>query len=104
MTRLDEEVRGIERCLKLWHRDNAASRRVAETPGVGLLGATALVAAMGGPAAFRSGWEFVAGLGLTPGHIGTGGRVRMFGISKWGDRYLRTLLIHGARAATVVGF
>ena len=52
---------------------------------------------MGDPAAFRSGREFAAWLGLVPRHSGTGGRVRMLGISKRGDRYLRTLLIHGAR-------
>ena len=103
VARLDEEVRGIERRLKLWHRDNAASRRVAEIPGVGLLGATALEAAMGDPAAFSSGREFAAWLGLTPRHVGTGGKVRVLGISKRGDRYLRTLLIHGARAAIVHG-
>ncbi len=60
VARLDEEVRGIERRLKLWHQDNAESRRVAEIPGVGLPGATALVAAMGDPAAFSSGREFAA--------------------------------------------
>lgn len=103
VARLDEEVRGIERHLKLWHRDNAASRRVAEIPGVGLLCATASVAAMVDPAAFRSGREFAAWLGLTPRHVGTGGRMRVLGISKRGDRYLRTLLIHGARAAIVHG-
>ena len=53
---------------------------------------------MGDPAAFRSGREFAAWLGLVPRHSGTGGRVRMLGISKRGDTYLRTLLIHGARA------
>ena len=53
---------------------------------------------MGDPAAFRSGREFAAWLGLVPRHSGTGGRVRMLGISKRGDRYLRTLLIHGARS------
>ena len=68
-------------------------------PGVGLLGATALVAMMGDPAAFRSGREFAAWLGLVPRHSGTGGRVRMLGISKRGDTYVRTLLIHGARTA-----
>ena len=88
----------IERRIKLWHRGNAASQQIAEIPGVGVLSATAVVAAMGDPAAFRSGREFVAWLGLVPRHSGTGGRVRMLGISKRGDRYLRTLLIHGARA------
>ena len=74
------------------------SQRVAEIPGVGVLTATAVVSAMGDPAAFRSGREFAAWLGLVPRHKGTGGRVRLFGISKRGDKYLRTLLFHGARA------
>ena len=95
---LDKEVGAIERRIKLWHRSNAASRQIAEIPGVGVLSATAVVAAMGDPAAFRSGREFAAWLDLVPRHSGTGGRVRMLGISKRGDRYLRTLLIHGARA------
>ena len=98
MSRLDEENGEIERRLKLWHRDNVASRRIAAIPGVGVLTATAAVAMMGDPAAFRSGREFAAWLGLVPRHSGTGGRVRMLGISKRGDTYLRTLLIHGARS------
>ena len=98
VARLGEEIGEIERRLKLWHRDNAASRRIAEIPGVGVLSATAVVAAMGDPAAFRSGRQFAAWLGLVPRHSGTGGRVRMLGISKRGDTYLRTLLIHGARS------
>ena len=95
---LDKEIGVIERRIKLWHHGNAASQQIAEIPGVGVLSATAVVAAMGDPAAFRSGREFAAWLGLVPRHSGTGGRVRMLGISKRGDRYLRTLLIHGARA------
>ena len=83
---LDKEVGVIERRIKLWHRGNAASRQIAEIPGVGVLSATAVVAAMGDPAAFRSGREFAAWLGLVPRHSGTGGRVRMLGISKRGDR------------------
>ena len=98
VSRLDEEIGEIERRLKLWHRDNVASRRIAAIPGVGVLTATAAVAMMGDPAAFRSGREFAAWLGLVPRHSGTGGRVRMLGISKRGDTYLRTLLIHGARS------
>ena len=98
VARLDEEIGDIERRLKLWHRDNAASRRIAEIPGVGVLSATAAVATMGDPGAFKSGREFAAWLGLVPRHSGTGGRVRMLGISKRGDTYLRTLLIHGARS------
>ena len=57
---LDKEVGVIERRIKLWHRGNAASRQIAEIPGVGVLSATAVVAAMGDPAAFRSGREFAA--------------------------------------------
>ena len=89
----------LEQRLEAWHRDTPASQRVAAIPGVGLLGATALVAMMRDPATFRSGREFTAWLGLVPRHSGTGGRVRMLGISKRGDTYLRTLLIHGARTA-----
>ena len=62
-----------------------------------------MVATMGDPAAFWSGREFAAWLGLVRRHTGTGGRVRMLGISKRGDTYLRTLLIHGARSALVHG-
>ena len=98
VTQLDAEVGVIERRLEVWHRHNPASRRIAAIPGVGVLSATAAVAAMGDPAAFRSGREFAAWLGLVPRHTGTGGRVRMLGISKRGDTYLRTLLIHGARS------
>ena len=56
---------------------------------------------MGDPAAFRSGREFAAWLGLVPRHTGTGGRVRMLGISKREDTYLHTLLIHGARSVLI---
>ena len=95
---LDREIGEIEGRIKLWHRGNDASQRIAEIPGVGVLTATAVVAAMGDPSAFRSGRQFAAWLGLVPRHQGTGGRVRMLGISKRGDKYLRTLLIHGARS------
>ena len=63
-----------------------------------LLTATAAVATMGDARAFKSGREFAAWLGLVPRQSGTGGRVRLLGISKRGDIYLRTLLIHGARS------
>ena len=96
----DEEIEVIQRRLLLWHRTSEASRRLEEIPGVGVLTATAVVAAMGDAQAFRSGREFAAWLGLAPRHSGTGGHVRILGISKRGDRYLRTLLIHGARSAS----
>ena len=65
---LDREIGEIERRIKLWHRTNPASQRIAEIPGVGVLTATAVVAAMGDPSAFKSGREFAAWLGLVPRH------------------------------------
>ena len=75
--RTDEEIEVIQQRLLLWHRTSEASRRLAEIPGVGVLTATAVVAAMGDPQAFRSGREFAAWLGLVPRHVGTGGHVRI---------------------------
>ncbi len=79
---LDEQVAEIERRLRAWHKEDKASRRIAEIPGVGLLTATAAVAAMGDPKSFKSGREFAAWLGLVPKHTGTGGRIRMLGIRR----------------------
>lgn len=70
---------------------------IAAIPGVGLLTSTAAVATMGHAEAFKSGREFAAWLGLVPGQTGSGGITRLRGISKRGDTYLRTLLVHGAR-------
>jgi transposase len=96
--KLDDQVGEIEQRLKVWHKKDVASKRIAEIPGVGLLSATAAVATMGDARAFKSGREFAAWLGLVPRQTGTGGRIRLLGISKRGDTYLRTLLIHGARS------
>ena len=68
-------------------------------PGIGVLTATALAAAAGDAAEFEDGRQMAAWLGLVPRQRSTGGRPTLLGISKRGDRYLRTLLIHGARAA-----
>lgn len=98
LARLDEHIVRIEQRLLTWLRQDRASRTIAAIPGVGLLTATAAVATMGDAKAFRSGREFAAWLGLVPAQTGTGGRVRLLSISKRGDTYLRTLLIHGARS------
>ena len=98
---LDTQVDEIERRRRQWHRGNEASQRIAEIPGVGVLGATAAVATMDDSGAFRSGREFAAWLGLVPRHRGTAGRVLLLGISKRGDTYLRTLFIHGARSVLI---
>jgi transposase len=98
LARLDEQIVRIELRLLTWLRQDRASKTIAAIPGVGLLTATAAVATMGDARAFRSGREFAAWLGLVPAQTGTGGRVRLLSISKRGDTYLRTLLIHGARS------
>jgi transposase len=98
LAKLDEQIVEIERRLRSWLNEDRAAKAIAEIPGVGLLSATAAVATMGDPASFKSGREFAAWLGLVPGQTGTGGKVQLLGISKRGDTYLRTLLIHGARS------
>jgi len=96
--KIDKQITEIEQRLQAWMKQDKACKTIAEIPGVGLLTATAAVATMGDAKAFKSGREFAAWLGLVPGQTGTGGRVRLLGISKRGDTYLRTLLIHGARS------
>jgi transposase len=98
VNQLEADIALIERRLAQQLRDTPACKTVAEIPGVGLMTATAIVASMGSPAAFGSAREFAAWIGLVPRQTGTGGRVRQLGISKRGDAYLRTLLIHGARS------
>jgi transposase len=96
---LNADIAEIEKRLQLWKADDDACQKIIDIPGVGILTATAAVATMGGDAkTFKSGREFAAFLGLVPRQSGTGGRVKLMGISKRGDVYLRTLLIHGARA------
>jgi transposase len=94
---LDERVRAMDVEIELAQRGNEAARRLRQVPGIGLLGATALAATLGDGSAWRNAREFACCIGLTPRHSGSGGKVRMGGISKRGDAYLRTLLIHGAR-------
>ena len=87
---LDRQIAEIERRLQAWLKDDEACRKIAAIPRVGLLTATAAVATMGDPKAFRSGREFAAWLGLVPKQVGTGGKTVLLGISKRGDTYLRT--------------
>mgnify|MGYP006179420317 FL=1 len=95
---IGQDMAAIERRLALQLKSDADMRRVAQIPGVGLLSATAAIATMGQASAFKSGREFCAWLGLVPRQSGSGGKVRLGPISKRGDTYLRTLLIHGARS------
>lgn len=80
-------------------RQDERCRRLAEVEGIGPLVATALVAAVGNANEFKNGRERAAFLGLVPRHRASGGRTVLLGISKRGDRYLRTLMVHGARSA-----
>ncbi|AOY95490.1 IS110 family transposase [Cupriavidus sp. USMAA2-4] len=98
LTKLDKQIATIERRLREWKQEDRAVKAISEIPGVGLLTATAAVAMIGDAKAFRSGREFAAWAGLVPKQTGSGGRVNLHGISKRGDTYLRTLLIHGARS------
>ena len=81
-----------------WHRSSEVSQRLAAIPGVGPLTASALVAAIPDPKAFRSGRDLSAWIGLVPKQNSTGGKERLGSISKAGDRYLRQLLVIGAMA------
>jgi transposase len=92
------DIYEIEKKLMLWKKKDRASKKLMDIPGVGLLTATAAVATIGDAKTFKSGREFSAFLGLVPRQSGTGGRIKLLGISKRGDVYLRTLLIHGARS------
>lgn len=98
ITELDRQIAEIEFKLKSWLKVDKAAKAIADIPGVGVLTATAAVATMGDVKAFKSGREFAAWVGLVPKQTGTGGKTRLLGISKRGDTYLRTLLIHGARS------
>jgi len=82
-------------------RDNQAVATLAQIQGIGLLTSTALVAAAGSPHHFKSGRHFSAWLGITPREFSSGNRRYLGRISKQGDKYLRTLLIHGARSVLI---
>lgn len=93
---LAAEIHGLERRLLAWHRQDQASQRLATIPGIGIITATALAAAVTDPGLFRSGREFAAFLGLVPRQNSSGGKDRLGRISKMGDGYLRKLLVVGA--------
>jgi transposase len=95
---LDRQVHELELQINAWHRQNAASQRLEKIPGIGPITATALVASIGQAATFENGRQLAAWLGLVPRQHSSGGQERLLGISKRGDTYLRTLLIHGARS------
>ena len=95
---LKAQVLAFDRRIMAWHRSNATSRRLDEIPGVGPALATALVASVADPKAFRSARHFAAWVGLVPKQHSSGGKDKLGSISKQGDRYLRGLFTAGALA------
>jgi transposase len=95
---LEKDIGQTELALQQWHRASETSKRLAETPGVGYLTATATVATVNDARQYRSARQFGAALGITPRQHSSGGRIVLGGISRQGDSYLRQLYIHGARA------
>jgi len=96
---LDRRIASLNAEFVELARSDAAARRLTTIPGIGVLNATALVAAIGDAGSFRRGRDLGAWLGLVPKQHTTGGRPKLLGISKRGNKYLRMLFIHGARAA-----
>jgi transposase len=95
---LDRQVEELERAINAWHREDTASQHLQAIPGIGPLTASALVASVGDAKLFHNGRQFAAWLGLVPRQNSSGGKSNLLGISKRGDTYLHTLLIHGARS------
>ena len=95
---LKTQILEFDRMINAWHRSNETSKRLDEIPGVGPALATALVASVADPRAFRSGRDFSAWIGLVPKQHSSGGREKLGSISKQGDRYLRCLFTAGALA------
>jgi len=99
---LDERVDDMDKKIKLLASSNEDAKRLQQIPGIGPITATALISAIGDGKQFKRGRDLAAWLGLTPRQHSSGGKDRLLGISKRGDAYLRTLLIHGARAVLKV--
>jgi transposase len=101
MKALSQQIKDLEVQIKTWHKNSALSRKLEAIPGIGPLAASALVASIADARTFKNGRQLAAWLGLVPRQDSSGGKTRLLGISKRGDAYLRTLLIHGARSAIV---
>lgn len=95
---LDRQVDELDEQIRTWHRSSELSCKLEKIPGVGPITASALVATVGDAKCFESARQMAAWMGLVPQQNSTGGKTTLLGISKRGDTYLRTLLIHGARS------
>lgn len=98
LAQLDARIASMDRRIATVFRDSEPCQRLAEISGVGPMTATAIVAAIGNGSDFKNGRHLAAWLGLVPRQHSSGERHRLYGISKRGDKHLRTMLIHGARA------
>ena len=98
LSELDQRIARLEERIEAIYQCHPACQRLSKIPGVGPMTATALLAAVSDPQSFKNGRQFAAWLGLVPKQHSSGGKERLFGISKRGDVYLRKLLIHGARS------
>ena len=96
---LDRRIAAFDNEFAAYARSDADARRLATIPGIGVLTATALLAAIGDGQTFARGRDLAAWLGLVPRQVTTGGKPHLVGITKRGNKYLRKLLIHGARSA-----
>jgi transposase len=95
---MDRQVDELEKQIIMWHKACEASRKLEAIPGIGPITASAIVATVGNAMEFKNGRQLAAWLGLVPKQHSSGGKQNLLGISKRGDTYLRTLLIHGARS------
>ena len=95
---LGQQISKLDRVIMAQHKASDVSRRLESIPGIGVIGATAIAATVADPSAFKSGRDLAAWIGLVPRQHSTGGKEKLGGISKQGDRYLRRLLVVGATA------
>ena len=95
---LDRQEQQLQAQIVAWHRQSDLSRKLEQIPGIGPVTACALVASLGDARHFKDGRQVAAWLGLVPRQHSSGGKQNLLGMSKRGDTYLRTLLIHGARS------
>jgi transposase len=95
---LDRRIAELDKEFAGWARNEEAARRLITIPGIGVLNATTLIAAIGRAESFARGRDLAAWLGLVPRQVTTGGKPPLVGISKRGNKYLRKFLIHGARS------
>lgn len=102
LCREEERIDRLDKCIEQWTKAHPVARQLLKLDGVGVLTASAAVATAGKASLFKNGRQFAAWLGLVPKQDSSGGKNRLLGITKRGDRYLRTLLVHGARTVLLM--